>query len=91
MQVAKVLLVLTIATVLCLSGGYKAAADEDEYGSIIGTVLSSKDSSGLAYANVIVFGSHLGAMTDRSGRYEVKNLPPGNYAIKAMMMGFESS
>ncbi len=90
MQVAKVLLVLSIATVLCLSGGYRAVADDDEYGSIVGTVVSSKDSIGLAYANVIVLGTNYGTMTLYGGEYEIKGVPPGTYTVKAMMMGYRS-
>jgi len=90
MRVVKLLLVLAIGGALCNSGRDGVAAGEEQYGSIIGKVLSAKDSTGLVYANVIVFGTHEGAMTDSSGRYEIKNLPSGEYRLRAMIMGFKS-
>jgi Ca-activated chloride channel family protein len=90
MHFVKGLVVVAVAAALCGSGGNRVAADGDRCGSIVGTVVSSEDSSGLRYVNVIVPGTNLGAMTVDGGRFEIKGVPPGTYVVKAMMMGYKA-
>ncbi|MCK5407295.1 MAG: TonB-dependent receptor, partial [Candidatus Krumholzibacteria bacterium] len=59
-------------------------------GTISGTVYNVKTNQPLAYANVIVMGTNLGAMSLADGKFSVKGVPAGTYAIKAMMMGYKA-
>ena len=59
-------------------------------GTISGTVYNVKTNKPLAYANVIVLGTNLGAMSLADGKFSVKGVPAGTYAIKAMMMGYKA-
>ena len=89
MRIAKYAITLTVSVLLCLSASGPLVADE-EYGRIAGTVSSSEDSAGLAYANVVLIGTTLGAMTLNNGAYEITHVPPGTYTVRAMMMGFKA-
>ena len=60
----------------------------DEYGALIGRVLSNKKNP-LPGANVLIIGTALGAATDMNGCYEVPNLPPGEYDIRVTFIGFK--
>ncbi len=44
----------------------------------------------IMYANVMLEGTYLGGATDVHGRYVILNIPPGDYNLKAMMMGYET-
>ena len=44
----------------------------------------------LASVNIIVEGTHLGAATDLDGRFFIINVPPGEYDVSAMMIGYQS-
>jgi len=59
-------------------------------GTISGVVQNSNDNSPLAYANVIILGTNLGAMSLNDGKFTIKGIPAGRYTIKAMMMGFKA-
>jgi outer membrane receptor protein involved in Fe transport len=59
-------------------------------GTISGTVYGSADGKPLAYANVIILGTNLGAMSLNDGKFTIKGVPAGTYTIKAMMMGFKA-
>jgi outer membrane receptor protein involved in Fe transport len=60
-------------------------------GTISGTVFNAKTNQPLAYANVVVVGTSLGAMSLNDGKFSVKGVPPGKYTVKAMMMGYKSA
>ncbi len=57
--------------------------------TIKGTVTFS-DNTPVIGANVILKGSSRGAATDVKGRYELKNVNPGNYSIVVSFVGYES-
>jgi len=58
-----------------------------ETGHLIGSVTDSAG-SGLAYANVILIGTKLGAMTHKKGVFVVPRVPVGRYSIKAKSIGY---
>ena len=74
------------------TGGSDLLAEKKgiEKGEITGTV---RDSTGkpLAYANVIVVGTSLGAMTDDAGRFRIRKIPAGAYTVKAVVLGYAES
>jgi hypothetical protein len=58
-------------------------------GSITGKVTKA-DGSPLGYANVIIVGTTMGAMTLADGKYTITAVPPGTYTVRAMMMGYKA-
>jgi Ca-activated chloride channel family protein len=66
-------------------------ADETPSGVIIGRVTADTTGTPLAYANVIVVGTNLGAMSKADGRYRIEGVATGTYVVRAMMMGFKQA
>ncbi len=52
-------------------------------GKVSGRVLDKAKGEPLAFANVIIEGTELGAATDANGRYEIINVPPGRHTLTA--------
>ena len=77
-----VTLLLSLALVLAMASAAAAT------GTIKGTI-SSKDGKPLAYANVILVGTNLGAMSLADGKFTINGVPAGNYTVRAMMMGYK--
>jgi len=57
-------------------------------GKIVGTVKDAQTGEPLPGANIILEGTRLGAASDETGKYLIMNIPPGNYQLKASMMGY---
>jgi outer membrane receptor for ferrienterochelin and colicin len=57
-------------------------------GKIVGKVRNQETSEVLVGANIILAGTALGAVTDREGDYFILNVTPGEYTIKASILGF---
>lgn len=60
------------------------------YGKISGKVVDEKSGEPLIGANVVVEGTALGAAADAAGQYVILQVPPGTYAIRAEMIGYQS-
>ena len=58
-------------------------------GTIKGTITKA-DGSPLGYANVILVGTTMGAMSLADGKYTITAVPPGTYTVRAMMMGYKA-
>ncbi len=58
-------------------------------GKIQGTVIDKKTREPLPGVNVIVQGTSLGAATDLNGEYFILQVPPGDYTLKASMIGYK--
>lgn len=56
--------------------------------SIRGVVSDKRLREPVEFVNVIVEGTTLGAMTDSLGRFEIKNVHPGIYKLKASSIGY---
>ncbi len=57
-------------------------------GTLKGKVTDKSTNEALIGANVIVLNQSWGAATDVDGFYEIKNIPAGNYTIKASFVGY---
>ena len=57
-------------------------------GKISGTVKDSETGEALPGVNVVIEGTQMGAATDVEGYYFIINIPPGNYAVRASMIGY---
>ncbi len=59
-------------------------------GKIAGTVMDKKTGEPLVGANVVIKGTNLGAATDANGNYYILRVPPGNYDVRAMYIGYHA-
>jgi hypothetical protein len=60
-------------------------------GKISGLIKDANTNEALIGANIIVAGTNLGAATDLEGYYVILNVPPGNYSLRASMIGYGAS
>ena len=57
-------------------------------GSIQGRITDAASGQPLAGANVVLDGTTTGTMADEDGHYFILNVQPGNYDVRASMVGF---
>jgi len=69
--------------------GLPGSALAQQAGILVGMVSDPKGAP-LPFANVLVTGTSLGAATDAEGKYEIKNVPPGEYTVKFLYLGYET-
>jgi hypothetical protein len=60
-------------------------------GVIVGRVTDRRSGEPLAFANVIVEETELGAASDAEGRYQIINVPPGRYKVTASYVRYNPS
>ncbi len=58
-------------------------------GTITGKITKA-DGTPLGYANVILVGTTMGAMSLADGKFTITAVPPGTYTVRAMMMGYKA-
>ena len=59
-------------------------------GVIQGKVLNPINNNPIPFANIIVQGIDVGAVSDLEGNYVISGLAPGLYNVKASFVGFKS-
>ena len=84
---AKHLVALLSGLTICL--GVTQAVFAQGTGTLTGVVTSAKGQP-LSFANVVILRTNLGSMTDAEGKYEVKNLPVGEYTVKISYLGYDA-
>ncbi|MFA6618067.1 MAG: TonB-dependent receptor [Candidatus Neomarinimicrobiota bacterium] len=57
-------------------------------GKISGRVIDKASGEALPGCNILVEGTVLGAATDLDGNYYILNIPPGDYTLRFMMIGY---
>ena len=60
-------------------------------GIIRGKITNSVNNQPIGFANVLILNTDLGAISDENGNYEIQNVPPGLYNIRASFVGYKSS
>jgi outer membrane receptor for ferrienterochelin and colicin len=60
-------------------------------GKIVGVVIDVTNGETLPGVNVVVEGTTMGAATDINGFFQILNIPPGSYTIKASIIGYNAS
>jgi outer membrane receptor protein involved in Fe transport len=80
--------ILSFLLVLCVlvSGPAYSAAG----GKISGRVTDASTGEAIPGANVIIEGTSMGAATNLEGEYFILNVPPGEYSVKASIIGYQS-
>jgi outer membrane receptor protein involved in Fe transport len=58
---------------------------------IISGVVKSDDGKPISGANIIVTGTKLTTVTDANGYYVITNVPPGDYDVRAEMVGYANA
>ena len=59
-------------------------------GIIRGKITNPVNNEPIAFANVLVLNTELGAISDENGFYEIPDVPPGLYNVRASFVGFKS-
>jgi outer membrane receptor protein involved in Fe transport len=59
-------------------------------GKIQGNVVNEATREPIAFANVTVLGTDLGAATDEKGDFFILNVPPGKYAVEVSFIGYQT-
>lgn len=81
--------VLILGFVLFLFAfGLSPAPVQAQTGQIAGTVVDGELQEPLPGVNVVVVGTSLGASTNVNGEFEISNVPPGTYSVRASFVGF---
>ena len=60
-------------------------------GKIAGKVSDKSTGEDLVGANIMILGTSMGAASDINGNYFIINIPPGEYSVKASMIGYSSA
>ncbi|MBT8386579.1 MAG: TonB-dependent receptor, partial [Ignavibacteria bacterium] len=58
--------------------------------TIYGKVIDKFTQQPLPGANVLVINTNFGASTDINGKFEIQNLPPGEYQLRASILSYRS-
>lgn len=58
-------------------------------GKIVGSVFDETINEPIFGANVLILGTQLGAATDIEGRFEILNVPVGEYALRITVINFK--
>ncbi len=75
--------------ILIFSLAFSLIAFAQENGSVSGTVTAT-DNAPIDYATITINGTKFGTKTNAAGEFEIKNIKPGNYILKATHMSFKS-
>ena len=59
--------------------------------NILGHVINSKTGEHIAYANVQIEGTTIGAVTDATGHFHIANCPEGTYNVVVRLVGFRQA
>lgn len=78
---------------LCITAlaGATGQAPGARQGSLTGRVIDQSNGQPIASAAVVVTGSSMGAVTNDSGVYTIRNVPPGTHQLRASRVGYGPS
>lgn len=58
-------------------------------GRVTGTITDKETGEPLIGANVIIVGTSFGAASDVNGEFIIRQVPPGNYSVRASYIGYQ--
>ncbi len=59
-------------------------------GKVAGRIIDTQTRQGIPGVNVMLENTTIGAMTDVNGNYVILNVPPGNYTVRASIVGYKA-
>ena len=71
---------------LCLL--FSVSVSLSQTGTIHGTVSDEKTGEEIVGVNVLFTGTTMGAASDLDGKFQVRNIPPGRYAVRFSYVGY---
>ncbi|MGV8106788.1 MAG: carboxypeptidase-like regulatory domain-containing protein, partial [Nitrososphaerota archaeon] len=78
-------LALSISILILLMGSLVYAGTT---GKIAGKIADKITGEALIGANILIVGTTLGAASDIDGNYFILNIPPGEYEVRASVIGY---
>ena len=78
-----------LLSVLFLSCIIQTATAQRETFAIKGIVKDASDGQPIPYANVAIWNTAHGAVTDSTGQFEITRVAPGNYRLQASFLGYK--
>jgi len=63
--------------------------EEHQTGTLTGSVKDSTDGQPVVGANIMLDGTVLGTTTSREGKFSIRDIPAGNYALSASIVGYK--
>ena len=75
------ILIVVLLTVYLFSG---------TTGKIAGRAIDVTTGEPMMGVNIVIEGTDFGAATDNEGYYSILNIPPGDYTVKASMIGYKT-
>ena len=87
----KKLLLASAVCILAVSLILSQSAFSGITGKVSGFVRDAETGDALPGVNIVLEGTLMGGATDLDGYFFIMNIPPGNYTIKATMMGYKTS
>jgi len=70
----------------------KADTPAERFGSITGQIIDGTTQQPLVGANILLVEKPaMGTTTDENGNYTIKNIPVGEYSLRATLLGFQSA
>ncbi len=83
MQSLRILALLGLVCLLFVSMAIAAG------GTIKGKVIDEQGKA-IPFAHVLIEGTTMGDAADQNGKYEIVNVPPGTYTLKARIIGYKT-
>ncbi len=80
-------LVSVLSVLICMTASQVFAGTT---GKISGKIIDKSTGEALIGANVLIVGTSMGSSSDIDGNYFILNIPPGEYQVKASMIGYAS-
>jgi hypothetical protein len=80
--------VVLMLFLLLLGAGIAPAQESRKTGILTGTVVDKSTREPLIGANVVVVGSTVGASTDAEGKFTIRGIAVGTYAVRASSLGY---
>ena len=84
-MVISIILALVLLAATGVKLEYELAPKLQERGEVVGRVLN-EDGKPIEYANVVLIGTKIGAMSNDSGEFTLKSVLPGVYEIRIAML-----
>lgn len=91
MKIAATCSLLFLFSFVVFFGCKKQVVDPNFTGSIKGQVLNSETGKGISFVSVSTNPGTNAILTDSMGHFNFKNIPTGNYTIKAYKDGFQTA